>query len=91
VAYKTKEGDTYYFNTETLDGSWDEPDNFNPDSAQLTKEELQVSNQHILFQELKSFLQRKYASYSIFVIRLSKKDVTCKSRNNVLQNDRKHY
>ena len=43
VAYKTKEGDTYYFNTDTLDGSWDEPADFNPDSAQLTKEELQVS------------------------------------------------
>lgn len=44
VAYKTKEGDTYYFNTEALDGSWDEPEDFNPDTAQLTKDEIQVAS-----------------------------------------------
>nr|CAB3256707.1 IQ motif containing GTPase activating protein homolog [Phallusia mammillata] len=41
VAYKTREGDTYYFNTEELGGSWDKPEDFQPETAQLTKEEIQ--------------------------------------------------
>ncbi|XP_076802630.1 ras GTPase-activating-like protein IQGAP1 isoform X2 [Clavelina lepadiformis] len=41
VANKTREGDTYYFNTQTLNGSWDEPEGFNPNTAQLSKEEIQ--------------------------------------------------
>uniref|UniRef100_H2Z716 Ras GTPase-activating-like protein IQGAP1 n=1 Tax=Ciona savignyi TaxID=51511 RepID=H2Z716_CIOSA len=41
VAYRTKEGYTYYFNTENLNGSWDEPEGFNADTAQLNKDEIQ--------------------------------------------------
>nr|XP_018671818.1 IQ motif containing GTPase activating protein homologue isoform X1 [Ciona intestinalis] len=41
VAYRTKEGYTYYFNTENLDGSWDEPEEFNSNTAQLSKDEIQ--------------------------------------------------
>jgi len=42
VSSTTKEGDTFYFNTESLDGSWDEPEEFIPDTNQLDKEEIQV-------------------------------------------------
>ena len=42
VSSTTREGDTFYFNTETLDGSWDEPDEYNSETNQLNREEIQV-------------------------------------------------
>lgn len=42
VLYKTREGYKYYFNTETLEGTWDRPDNMNDECAQLKREEIQV-------------------------------------------------
>ena len=70
----TQEGDTFYFNTETLDGSWDEPEEFNPNSNQLNKEEIQVSQKEssavrsngsrllILYKEVCSVAIVSYAS-----------------------------
>nr|XP_039271363.1 ras GTPase-activating-like protein IQGAP1 isoform X2 [Styela clava] len=40
VAYETQEGYNYYFNTETLEGSWDKPDELNENPAQLTRDEI---------------------------------------------------
>lgn len=42
VAYKTNEGYEYYFNTETLEGTWDKPDNLGEKPAQLTRDEIKV-------------------------------------------------
>jgi len=41
VSHKTKEGDAYYFNVDTLDGNWNMPENFNPNSCMLSKENIQ--------------------------------------------------
>lgn len=42
VAYTTNEGHTYYFNTETLEGSWDRPDDLGDNPAQLAIDEIKV-------------------------------------------------
>jgi len=41
VSHKTKEGDAYYFNVDTLDGNWNMPENFSPTSCMLSKENIQ--------------------------------------------------
>jgi len=41
VLFRTREGDDYYFNIDLLEGSWSKPDNFNPNTIYLSKDEIQ--------------------------------------------------
>ncbi|KAM5129461.1 ras GTPase-activating-like protein IQGAP3 [Mantella aurantiaca] len=42
VRHKVKERGDYYFHLRTFDGTWDPPPDFNPNSAHLSREEIQA-------------------------------------------------
>lgn len=43
VKHRVKDRYDYYYNLETGEGTWEEPEGFEPNSSQLSKEEMQVT------------------------------------------------
>jgi len=41
--YRTKDGNTYYYNGKTDQSQWEKPENFTGSSHELTRDEIQVS------------------------------------------------